>query len=80
MAAFNSNFMEERKHSESHVFIACLLGAKLGLNYITTMILIILTKNVILLLLLTSVHLICYSKSFLMSAICSNETPKLKIT
>ena len=58
MAAFNSNFMEERKHSESHVFIACLLGAKLGLNYITTMILIILTKNVILLLLLTSVHLI----------------------
>ena len=43
MAAFNSNFMEERKHSESHVFIACLLGAKLGLNYITTMILIILT-------------------------------------
>ena len=55
MAAFNGNFMEERKHSESHVFIACLLGAKLDLNYITTM---ILAKNVILLLLLTSVHLI----------------------
>ena len=58
MAAISNNFMEERKHSESHVFIVCLLGAKLGLNYITTMISIILTKNVISLLLLTSVHLI----------------------
>ena len=65
MAAFNSNFMEERKHSESHVLIVYLLDAKFGLNYITTMILIILTKNVILLLLLTSLHLI---QMYLLSA------------